>query len=71
LNAGAIHALATEIASRRRAVKRFRKAESNRFLAHTLRTYKKISMMQPSVLQCLAHDFQLFLMADDFRKTHL
>ena len=71
LNARAIRALATEIAGRRRAMNRFRKAESNRFLTHTLHAYEKIGMMQPPMVQRLTHDFYLFLMTDDLRKTHL
>jgi hypothetical protein len=50
---------------------RFREADSNGFLTHTLRTYEKIGMMQPPMVQRLAYDFYLFLMADDLRKTHL
>jgi hypothetical protein len=71
LNARAIRARATKIAGRRRAMNCFREADSNGFLTHTLRTYEKIGMMQPPMVQRLAYDFYLFLMADDLRKTHL
>jgi hypothetical protein len=52
-------------------VNRFCQAQGDYFLAHALHTDEKVGMMQSSADQGSAQGFQLFVMTQDLRKTHL